>query len=257
MNHFLLFLVLFHALADSLWQSGALCMASHGSVWRLLLHSVIYTAALFVPMFSLGFLSIDLSAIVAAALGVLHLVTNCIKRAVTARHNSPKAALVSFAAGQSLHLLLLWVASLCVQPYIAPSPWFTAIPDLTSYIKGTQMLTAMLIVYKPAAHFVKLLLDTLPKPASKSTKDDKMTDAAEDTGAGGGRLIGILERELIILLAFSQQFGAIGFVLAAKSIARYKQLEEQSFAEKYLVGTLSSALIALLVSLLMMNAQWT
>jgi hypothetical protein len=254
MNHFLLFLMLFHALADSLWQSGAFYVASRGSVWRLLLHSLMYTAALFVPMFCLGFLSIGLSAIVAAALGIMHLVTNCIKRAITARHKSPKAALVSFAAGQSMHLLLLWVASLCVLPYIAPSPWFTAIPDLASYLKGIQMLTAMLIVYKPAAYFVKLLLDTLPQPASNSAKDDEMTDAAEDTGAGGGRLIGILERELIILLAFSQQFGAIAFVLAAKSIARYKQLEQQSFAEKYLVGTLSSALIALLVSLLMMNA---
>ena len=42
------------------------------------------------------------------------------------------------------------------------------------------------------------------------------------------------------------QLGAIGFVLAAKSLARFKQLDDRDFAEKYLVGTLLSVLIALL-----------
>ena len=33
--------------------------------------------------------------------------------------------------------------------------------------------------------------------------------------------------------------------LTAKSVARYKQLEDQTFAEKYLVGTLLSAVISI------------
>ena len=41
------------------------------------------------------------------------------------------------------------------------------------------------------------------------------------------------------------QFGAIGFVLTAKSLARYRQLETKSFDEKYLVGTLLSTFIAI------------
>ena len=35
------------------------------------------------------------------------------------------------------------------------------------------------------------------------------------------------------------------FVLTAKSVALYKQLEDKKFAEKYLVGTLFSATIAI------------
>ena len=42
------------------------------------------------------------------------------------------------------------------------------------------------------------------------------------------------------------QFGAIGFVLTAKSLAKFKRLENKSFAEKYLVGTLLSAFIAIM-----------
>lgn len=250
MNHFLLFLLLFHTLADFSWQSKALCQATQQSMLWLLLHCAIYAVALFIPMFALGFLPLDLSAIAAAALGVLHFITDGIKRTITAKHCNPKTALVSFVVDQSLHVLYLCLTSLFAQAYVAPAPWFTAIPDLTTYVKGVHLLTMMLIACKPTAILVKLILDTLPQLTIHFEQESEISNATEEAGAGGGRLIGILEREMIILLAFWQQFGAIGFVLAAKSIARYKQLEQQSFAEKYLVGTLSSALIALLVSLL-------
>ena len=44
--------------------------------------------------------------------------------------------------------------------------------------------------------------------------------------------------------------GAIGFVLTAKSVARFKRFEDQGFAERYLVGTLLSVSIALVAALL-------
>lgn len=39
--------------------------------------------------------------------------------------------------------------------------------------------------------------------------------------------------------------------MTAKSIARYKQLEDKNFAEKYLVGTLTSVLIAFLTTIVL------
>jgi hypothetical protein len=60
-----------------------------------------------------------------------------------------------------------------------------------------------------------------------------------------GRLVGVLERLLIFGLALGGHYGAIGFVLTAKSIVRFKELENRQFAEYYLVGTLLSSLIAL------------
>ncbi|OIO98984.1 MAG: hypothetical protein AUJ92_00340 [Armatimonadetes bacterium CG2_30_59_28] len=59
------------------------------------------------------------------------------------------------------------------------------------------------------------------------------------------------------LLAFSNaiiltrvlvgQWTAIGFVLTVKTVARFKQLEERQWAEDYLVGTLASASIAIVL----------
>ena len=60
-----------------------------------------------------------------------------------------------------------------------------------------------------------------------------------------GYLIGVLERVIILTLGLNGQIGAIGFVLAAKSLARFNQLNDKSFAEKYIVGTLLSVAIAL------------
>ena len=39
-------------------------------------------------------------------------------------------------------------------------------------------------------------------------------------------------------------FAILGLVLAAKSIARFKELERQAFADYYLIGTLASLLVA-------------
>ena len=49
----------------------------------------------------------------------------------------------------------------------------------------------------------------------------------------------------------NNQFGLIGFVLTAKSIARFKQMENKNFAEKYLIGTLTSFLIVLITVLIL------
>jgi len=41
-------------------------------------------------------------------------------------------------------------------------------------------------------------------------------------------------------------WGALGFVIAAQSIARFKELDEKGFADYYLIGTLASVLVALI-----------
>ncbi len=42
------------------------------------------------------------------------------------------------------------------------------------------------------------------------------------------------------------QYGAVGLIIAAKSLARFKALEDREFAESYLIGTLASLLLAVL-----------
>jgi hypothetical protein len=65
-----------------------------------------------------------------------------------------------------------------------------------------------------------------------------------------GRLIGVLERLLLLIFVLDRSFAAVAFVLTAKSVTRFKKLEDKDFAEYYLVGTLASTLWAIAVGLL-------
>jgi hypothetical protein len=60
-----------------------------------------------------------------------------------------------------------------------------------------------------------------------------------------GRTIGILERSLILMAVLFGRIEFIGYIFAAKSIARYPEMKDgDHFSEYYLVGTLTSISIA-------------
>jgi hypothetical protein len=59
-----------------------------------------------------------------------------------------------------------------------------------------------------------------------------------------GRLIGSLERGLALILLFQQKSEALAFLIAAKGLIRAKDMEDRDFAEYILVGSLTSALVA-------------
>lgn len=62
----------------------------------------------------------------------------------------------------------------------------------------------------------------------------------------GGYIIGILERIIILLGIAIMQPGIAGFVLTAKSIARFKKLDNDSFAEYFIIGTFISFISAII-----------
>ena len=62
-----------------------------------------------------------------------------------------------------------------------------------------------------------------------------------------GRIIGVLERGLALTLVLLSEFGALGFIVAAKAIARFRGLDNRDFAEYFVIGTLASLLHAVLV----------
>ena len=70
--------------------------------------------------------------------------------------------------------------------------------------------------------------------------------AAVPSGAPAriGATIGALERLLIVAFMLTGAVAAVGFVIAAKTIARFKQLDDRGFAEYYLLGTLASVAVA-------------
>jgi len=64
-----------------------------------------------------------------------------------------------------------------------------------------------------------------------------------------GKLIGILERVLTLTFIIIGQFQAVGFLIAAKSVLRYKDTETLK-TEYVLIGTMLSFGVAVLLGIL-------
>ncbi|MCL1830575.1 MAG: DUF3307 domain-containing protein [Oscillospiraceae bacterium] len=65
-----------------------------------------------------------------------------------------------------------------------------------------------------------------------------------------GNIIGMLERSLVFILILFDQYAAIGFLMTAKTITRFKDLEDRNIAEYYLIGTLLSIVSVVAIALL-------
>ncbi|PYP31964.1 MAG: hypothetical protein DMD47_05345 [Gemmatimonadetes bacterium] len=78
-------------------------------------------------------------------------------------------------------------------------------------------------------------------------RDEDRTAGAVDIARG--RTVGALERALALTLVLLGQYAAVGWIIAAKSLARFKALEDREFAEYFLIGTLASLLLALLAGI--------
>ena len=111
-------------------------------------------------------------------------------------------------------------------------------------VEAVAFLAGLAFAIGGGTVFIRGLLAQAGK--SPSEGDSKKHPTQEEYGVG--RIIGDLERTLIFLMALQGQLEAAGLVLAAKSIARFKEFDKQEFAEYYLLGTLSSTLWAILVA---------
>ncbi len=65
---------------------------------------------------------------------------------------------------------------------------------------------------------------------------------------GAGEWVGYLERALIYILVIMGFSSVLGFVVAAKSVARFEELKDRRFSEYFLVGTLASITWAIAIA---------
>lgn len=107
------------------------------------------------------------------------------------------------------------------------------------------LLFGLLLSTNEANLVIRAVFDRLDlKP--RTTKPDAPT--VDEGEFNRGRVIGMLERVLLYSFVLQAQYGAIGFVLAAKAFTRSKALDDRAFAEYVLIGTLLSAGLALLTA---------
>ena len=116
--------------------------------------------------------------------------------------------------------------------------------DLFAILSNTQGLytiTAYLILARPTSIFIGIATHKW----RKSIENDK-----KETLKDAGAWIGIIERYLILTFIIVGQDGAIGFLMAAKSIFRFgdlSQLRQKNQTEYLVIGTFLSFGIAIVV----------
>lgn len=240
-------LMMGHLLGDFYFQTNKLAEKKKTSFIYTVLHCFIYSLVMFaVVVITTGKLVECICPTL--LIGVLHLLVDGVKCEVQKYVKLKKYELSIFMIDQIIHFSILFAIScLCTIEYNVD--WIPGISEkfLSSMQNAPVIICAFLLCGKPAAIIVSLVFGLIPKTIEKANFESvKIIDGSNKENVRIGSWIGILEREIILMLGLLGQYGAIGFVIAAKSLARHNQLNELAFAEKYLIGTLLSSFMALL-----------
>jgi hypothetical protein len=110
--------------------------------------------------------------------------------------------------------------------------------------------------YYICAYFIAIVVGRLFVELFLKSLRISLENSTEKGLPGAGKIIGMLERGIILTLGLLGEFSAISFVFVAKSMARFKQLEKRQFAEYYLIGTLLSFFFALVVAIIAQGAYF-
>ena len=157
---------------------------------------------------------------------------------------------ISVFFGNGLNLRLNEVVFACLVglgQYSVLIAWLAGI-DWESVL---PVLTGLLLVTNEANILIRFLFARFDlAPSTNKAKEKNLVQVVGKREYNAGRVIGILERVFVYYFVLSGQLAAIGFIIAAKSFARFKDLDKREFAEYVLIGTLLSALIAMLVGAL-------
>ena len=235
-------ILLGHIIGDFYVQTDKIAEKKKNSIKYMLIHCLIYTAVMGIGFYALNRGTAE-TLIISSFIFLSHLIIDLIKRKYDKK--AVKYEYINFLIDQFIHimilLLIVYIGKQQLHFQINNNLMINSLNVKTCFV----VASAVLVCWKPASIFVSLVFKIIPETIEQADQTMKTNEKTEIEGAKIGSWIGIFEREIILILGLMGQFGAIGFVLTAKSLTRFKQLENKSFAEKYLVGTLLSALIAI------------
>jgi hypothetical protein len=126
---------------------------------------------------------------------------------------------------------------------------FGSVPDTRT---AAVLIVAAVLLFslRNGTYIVRGILDkvgTLPPLDPQSLPRDQFEIDVKEYNRG--RLIGNIERLLLVTMVAMHSYEALGFLIAAKGLIRSRELENRSWAEYFLVGTLASTLVALFLGL--------
>ena len=249
-----LFLAIYlaHLLTDFVFQSARLVSKKHRGDWHgyvihglthyvLVLTMVALAAPQRFPTLSFQLVAVSISGI--------HLLVDWAKAYSTKSRLLPDNALV-FLLDQTIHLLtIIGAVFLLVHPSLETFVFWLA--RIRSHQEQMLLIT---VVYVSVIFGGGYLIRALIAPLWNEEQGKETSEHKEVINAG--LYIGWLERFLVLTALFLQSPTTVGFILAAKSIARYPELKSVRFAEYFLIGTLLSMAIAIGGALVLLKALY-
>ncbi|WP_035397354.1 DUF3307 domain-containing protein [Exiguobacterium sp. OS-77] len=255
----LLSLILVHLLADFPLQTRRMAQLKHRHRRILFQHLAVH-ASLMLLVLAFFVIRGQLTLDIAGWLGGSILVFHALLDASPLKRRVKQAA--AYWIDQALHIAaiiaLTWV--------FVPIDWSLSFgrPEQVLWILCFSLVTTellghgialMLAPFAPRlieAHFERKVtrkeqLDGVSRTVTHEVEDSARSYTTELNGIG--RYIGLVERAIITLLVVTNATGAIGFIIALKALARFKQFEDRRFAEYYIIGSLLSILGAILCGL--------
>ena len=228
-------LISVHLLADFLFQTSAYSEKKRKKLKPLLLHCFIYFIIFEIVL--LPILQFKKVFLLGVIISVLHFLINFIKNKLEKSFPQRRLQIWIFSINQLIHFALLIGMNYIFNLENSVSNLYINLQGYENFKTIILYISVFSIIFEPASVFIRKLFTSI---SSKTYPKANLEELK------AGNIIGKLERIIIAILLLNNQFGVIGFVLTAKSIARFKQMENRDFAEKYLIGTLTSFLIVLI-----------
>lgn len=241
-------LLIGHFLGDFYFQNNKLALSKEKNFNDLLIHSSIYGLSIFfisLPVISQGLIKWLL------LIAILHFAVDWLKFYINRKFKlNVKGKTRLYFIDQLNHIIVIILIVMIIGFLPETIEYTVPVINISNKLNINidpfiYWALAVLIIIKPFSVTIrKVLYQYQPTTVDK-----------EEFGhPGAGSLIGILERLLILLMLSQNQYTAIGFVLTAKSIARYnKIIENPQFSEYYLLGTLLSILLVVLAYILIIK----
>ncbi len=227
-----------HIICDFYLQPNQWVEAKKKYTYRsteLYFHSLLHGVALLVPAIALGIDWRSTTCLV-VIIAVSHFIIDLWK--VRARNGGKFSY---FIIDQTLHVSVL----VAIAFHMADGVMIDAVLQDEKFSDGVMVVFAYLLILKPTSIVIGCVLRKFPISAQDTTSISGLI--------AGGELIGYLERVLILTFTLVGSYAAVGFVLAAKSIFRFGELnksDDRSMTEYVLIGSLISVVITTLVGTL-------
>ncbi|EUJ25256.1 DUF3307 domain-containing protein [Listeria cornellensis] len=271
MDNLLFPLLLCHFLADFVLQTDKMASVKkeHFSYhkmrqlgWHVFTHFCLDLLAI-VVYFCWFDSKISFWALLLMVLGItiVHFIIDLAKAPVEKRFRDTNFVhLFTYIIDQILHITTIYIAV-----WLVLGEQATLLPtQLNNYSKFCALASLVIIIVYFVGYLIPYILEVLMPGFNLERKSISVTKqngkiiltknqeipVVSNKELKAGRYIGGLERLLLLIFMVLQIYSAIPIIIALKTLARFKELENnRTFAEYYLIGNFLSMIFGVLISL--------